>query len=96
MFFSLLLCTLTSLGLYLLLRRTVSGSTTKHLALWVLINLFLFSPIQAENWLWGFQLQVFLSNLCLVGAIVCITSGAKLVVRSLLPWPGCFRSAMEC
>jgi hypothetical protein len=52
MFFSLLLCTLTSLGLYLLLRRSVSGSTTKHLALWALINLFLFSPIQAEKSLW--------------------------------------------
>lgn len=81
MFFSLLLCTLTSLGLYLLLRRSVSGSTTMRLALWALINLFLFSPIQAENWLWGFQLQVFLSNLCVVGAIVCITSGANLAVR---------------
>jgi hypothetical protein len=81
MFFSLLVCTLTSLGLYLLLRRSVSGSTTKHLALWALINLFLFSPIQAENWLWGFQLQVFLSNLCVVGAIVCLTSGANLAAR---------------
>lgn len=81
MFFSLCLCTLTSAGLYLLLRRTVSGSTTKHLALWALINLFLFSPIQAENWLWGFQLQVFLSNLCVVGAIVCITAEASLLVR---------------
>jgi hypothetical protein len=81
MFFSLLLCTLTSLGLYVLLRRSVSGSTFKHLALWALINLFLFSPIQAENWLWGFQLQVFLSNLCVVGAIVCVSSGGNLVVR---------------
>jgi hypothetical protein len=81
MFFSLLLCTLTSLGLYLLLRRSVGGSTTKHLGLWALINLFLFSPIQAENWLWGFQLQIFLSNLCVVGAIICISSGAKLTGR---------------
>ncbi len=81
MFFSLCLCILTSAGIYLLIRRTVSGSTTKHLALWAFINLFLFSPIQAENWLWGFQLQVFLSNLCIVGAVVCITSEAKLFVR---------------
>lgn len=81
MFFSLFLCILTSAGIYLLLRRTVIGSTTKHLALWALINLFLFSPIQAENWLWGFQLQVFLSNLCIVGAIVCITSEAGVLVR---------------
>ena len=81
MFFSLFLCILTSAGIYLLLRRTVSGSTTKHLALWALMNLFLFSPIQAENWLWGFQLQVFLSNLCIVGAIVCVTSETGLLVR---------------
>lgn len=81
MFFSLILCILTSAGLYILLRRTVRGSTVKHLALWAFINLFLFSPIQAENWLWGFQLQIFLSNLCLVGAIVCVISGAALSVR---------------
>ncbi|PYJ11335.1 MAG: hypothetical protein DMF06_03220 [Verrucomicrobia bacterium] len=81
MFFSLLLCSLTSVGLYFLLRRSVSGSTAKHLALWALINLLLFSPIQAENWLWGFQLQVFLSNLCVVGAIVCVTSSASLAAR---------------
>jgi hypothetical protein len=81
MFLSLVLCIFTSAGIYLLLRRTVSGSTTRHLALWALVNLFLFSPIQGENWLWGFQLQVFLSNLCIVGALVCLTSEAKLLVR---------------
>jgi hypothetical protein len=81
MFVSLFLCILTSAGFYLLLRRTITGSTTKHLALWGLINLFLFSPIQAENWLWGFQLQVFLSNLCLVGALVCVTRDTSTLVR---------------
>jgi len=81
MFFSLFLCILTSAGLLILLRRTVRGSTAKQLVLWALINLFLFSPIQAENWLWGFQLQIFLANLCLVGAIVCVTSGATPFVR---------------
>jgi len=81
MFFSLFLCILISAGLFVLLRRTVRGSTAKQLALWAFINLFLFSPIQAENWLWGFQLQIFLSNLCLVGAIVCVTSDATRFVR---------------
>lgn len=87
MFFSLFLCLLTSAGFYLLLRRTVPGSTTRHLLLWALINLFLFSPIQAENWLWGFQLQIFLSNFCLVGAIVCLSFDGKL--------PG-FAAAVAC
>jgi hypothetical protein len=81
MFFSLSLCVVTSAGFYLLLQRTMSGSATKRIALWALINLFLFSPIQAENWLWGFQLQIFLSNLCLIGAIVCITSPSSLPLR---------------
>lgn len=81
MFCSLFVCVLTSAGFYLLLRRTVSGSTTQLLLLWALINLFLFSPIQAENWLWGFQLQIFLSNLCLVGAVVSITSDASVLWR---------------
>lgn len=81
MFVSLFFCILTSAGLYLLVRRTVPGSTTKHLALWGLINLFLFSPIQAENWLWGFQLQVFLSNLCVIGALVCVSWQSGTLVR---------------
>jgi hypothetical protein len=81
MFVSFFFCLLTSAGVYFLLRRTVSGSTTKHLALWGLINLFLFSPIQAENWLWGFQLQVFLSNLCLISALVCVTRDTSTLVR---------------
>lgn len=81
MFFSLFLCILTSAGIYLLLRRTVTGSASRHLALWAFINLFLFSPIQAENWLWGFQLQIFLANLCLVGAIVSVASEASVLVR---------------
>jgi hypothetical protein len=87
MFFSLFLCLLTSVGFYLLLRRTVPGSTKRHLLLWAFMNLFLFSPIQAENWLWGFQLQIFLSNFCLVGAIVCLSLDGKL--------PG-FAAAVAC
>jgi len=81
MFVSLILCILTSAGFYLLLLRTVKGSTTTLLALWGLINFFLFSPIQAENWLWGFQIQVFLSNLCVVAAMVCVTRDTSPPVR---------------
>ena len=74
MFFSVLLCCATSAGIYLLLERTVPGTSRKRLLLWALINLLIFAPVQAENWLWGFQLQMFIPNLCLVGCLVVLTS----------------------
>src|SRR5262249_17536177 len=76
MYCSLFLCLLTSIGILILLRRSFGESRRRQLSLWVLINLILFSPIQAENWLWGFQLQIFLANLCLVAAVACISSNA--------------------
>jgi hypothetical protein len=74
MFFSVLLCCASSAGIYLLLERTVSGTSPKRLLLWALINLLIFAPVQAENWLWGFQLQMFIPNLCLVSCLVLLTS----------------------
>jgi MFS family permease len=74
MFFSVLLCCANSAGIYLLLERTVPGTSRKRLLLWALINLLIFAPVQAENWLWGFQLQMFLPNLCLVACLVLFTS----------------------
>jgi hypothetical protein len=74
MFFSVLLCCTTSAGIYLLLERTVSGTSRKRVLLWALINLLIFAPVQAENWLWGFQIQMFIPNLCLVGCLVLLTS----------------------
>ena len=81
MLFSILLCVAASAILYLLLRQTLPGSRLKTLTVWALLNLLLFSPIQAENWLWGFQLQLFLANLCLVGAVFCIHSNIRLSYR---------------
>ncbi|PYL05590.1 MAG: hypothetical protein DME34_11085 [Verrucomicrobia bacterium] len=74
MFFSVLLCCAISAGIYLLLERTLPGPARKRLFLWALINLLIFAPVQAENWLWGFQLQMFIPNLCLVGCLVLLTS----------------------
>jgi hypothetical protein len=84
MFFSLFLCVLTSAGLLYLLRRTLRTGWPPVLALWALINVLLFSPIQAENWLWGFQLQIFLSNLCVVGAVIAVTANLRLAIRMTL------------
>jgi xanthosine utilization system XapX-like protein len=84
MFFSLFLCGLTSAGLLYLLRRTVRTGWPPVLALWVLTNVLLFSPVQAENWLWGFQFQIFLSNLCLVGAVIAVTANLRVAFRVAL------------
>jgi len=84
MFFSLFVTVLTSAGLLYLLRRTIRAGWPAVLALWALINVLLFSPIQAENWLWGFQLQIFLSNLCLVGAVIAVTANLRVTLRVTL------------
>lgn len=87
MFFSVLLCCITSACIYVLLKRTVPGAR-KYLLLWALINLLIFSPLQAENWLWGFQLQVFIPTVCLTASLVALGSrfrpGTKFVIAFLL------------
>ena len=84
MFFSLFICLLTSAGLLYLLRRTVRTGWPQVLGVWALNNLLLFSPIQAENWLWGFQFQIFLSNLCVVGAVIAVTANIRVQIRLAL------------
>jgi hypothetical protein len=74
MFFSVALCAATSAGIYALLRRTLGGPPRQILLLWAGANLLIFSPTQAQNWLWGFQLQMFIPNLCLVLTLVTLTS----------------------
>jgi hypothetical protein len=81
MFFSLFICVLTSAGLLYLLRGTVRTAWPQVLGMWAFINLLLFSPIQAENWLWGFQFQIFLSNLCVVGAVIAVTANVRVQIR---------------
>lgn len=81
MFFSVLLCCGTSAGIYVLLKRTVPGSAQKHLLLWTLCNILIFAPVQAENWLWGFQLQVFIPTFCLVASLVVLGSKLHPVVK---------------
>lgn len=77
MFFSVALCAGTSAGIYVLLRRTLGGPPRQLLLLWAAANLLIFSPTQAQNWLWGFQLQMFIPNLCLVMTLVILTSDSR-------------------
>lgn len=74
MFLSVGLCGVTSACVYVLLRRTVGESRREAVLLWAAANLLIFSPMQAQNWLWGFQLQMFIPTLCLVMTLVIFTS----------------------
>ncbi|MEP6486184.1 hypothetical protein NDI43_01850 [Microcoleus vaginatus GB2-A3] len=63
----------------------LSSMPVKNVAedLWHLANILtcilLFSLVQHENWLWGFQLAWFFVNLCLVTAVYALVSPHKLV-----------------
>ena len=74
MLFSVLLSGLTSLNLWLILRRTLPLALEKRLLLLTLLNLILFSPVQAENWTWGFQFALFLINFLLTTGVLIATS----------------------
>ena len=83
MFFSVFLCGLTSASIYGLLQRTVGGSARRRLALWAVSNVLIFSPAQAENWLWGFQLQMFMPTVCLVTALLVLQTPPLNLARFL-------------
>jgi hypothetical protein len=54
------------------------GDDLWHLAN-ILTCILLFSLVQHENWLWGFQLAWFLVNLCFVAAVYALVSNHKLL-----------------
>jgi hypothetical protein len=64
--------------------------------LWNLANILtcilVFSLVQHENWLWGFQLAWFFVNLCFVAAVYALVSPHKLLpnVRSSIAAAFCF------
>ena len=84
MLFSVFLCGLTSLNLWLILRRSLSFTLEKRLLLLTLFNLVLFSPVQAENWTWGFQFVFFLVNYLLTSGVAIATSDLSIWKRFVL------------
>lgn len=78
MVFSVFLATLTSFNLWLILRRTLFVGPEKRLLLLTLLNLVLFSPVQAENWTWGFQFVLFFINFLLITGVLIATSNLAL------------------
>ena len=81
MFFSFALVVLISALLWYLLSRTVRTSVNKRLLLLGLLNLILFSPVQAENWTWGYQFVLFLTNLLLVAGISVAVSRYSILTK---------------
>jgi hypothetical protein len=81
MFFSVALCAGTSAGMYALLRRTIDGSRRQLCLLWAAANLLIFSPTEADSWLLGFALQMFIPNLALVLTLVVLASPSAWSVK---------------
>lgn len=84
MMFSVFLASLTSFNLWLILRRTLSVGPEKRLLLLTLLNLVLFSPVQAENWIWGFQFVLFFINFLLTTGVLLATSNLALWKKFVL------------
>ena len=66
-----------ALFIYLLLYRLLVHTFTAESARWlfsIFLSVLVFSPIQWENWLWGWQLPWFLNVLALLMAIHALTS----------------------
>lgn len=81
MFFSVFVCALTAMNLWFLLRRTLGVPVVTRLLILLLINLLLFSPVQAENWTWGFQFPVFLNNWLLTTGLVVMASHLRSALK---------------
>ena len=84
MFFSAILAALVSINLWVILRRTFTASIEQRLLILFLINLLLFSPVQAGNWMWGFQFPLFLSNFFLTCGLIVATMTWSIAGRFLL------------
>jgi hypothetical protein len=84
MFSSVFFVLLVSLNLWLLARKTIPGSVSQSLVLVFLFNLFLFSPVQAENWTWGFQFPLFLCNFLFCCGLLTAASGLHIATKFLV------------
>lgn len=65
---------LISYNLFTLLKRIENLNILNRLTLLLMINLFLFSPVQWENWLWGIQMAMYIPTLMLTTGLVINTS----------------------
>lgn len=75
MLVTVLLACLVSFNIYRLGKLTIDGSLLKRLSIFFLSNLFIFAPIQAENWLRGIQIIVFMPIACITTCLSVAYSG---------------------
>ncbi|MEG4248436.1 hypothetical protein [Microcoleus sp. Pol10D4] len=87
------LAAITFIAMYKLSSMQVKnvGDDLWHLAN-ILTCILLFSLVQHENWLWGFQLAWFFVNLCFVAAVYTLVSNHKLLpnIRIFIAAVFCF------
>jgi len=90
-YFSVLLVTITFLIFYKISTLSVNKnlSISRHLTN-ILTCILLFSLVQYENWLWGFQLAWFLVNMCLAIAVLIIALSNNYPKRLYLAAVPCF------
>lgn len=84
MFFSVFLTLLVSLSLWSLARRTVPRSGGYSFGVVFLFNLLLFSPVQAENWTWGFQFPLFFCNFLFCLGLIAAASRLHIAAKFLV------------
>ncbi|NES03755.1 MAG: hypothetical protein F6K22_13415 [Okeania sp. SIO2F4] len=70
MLVTFLLAWIVSVNIYLLNRLTIGGSQIKSLTIALVSNIFIFSAVQYENWLWGIQIVVFTPIVCITSCIL--------------------------
>lgn len=81
MFVSVVLCSLTAGNMFVLIKRTLPLSSRAHMAVGFSITVLLFSPVQYENWVWGFQCAFFIPPLCLSTSWVVLTSNMRISAK---------------
>jgi hypothetical protein len=81
MFLSVVLCSITAGNLCLLIKRTLFLSSRAEWAMAFCMTVLLFSPVQYENWLWGFQCAFFVPPLCLTTSWLVLMSKRPLSVK---------------
>jgi hypothetical protein len=74
MFFKVVLTCFICLGIYLISRQTLQNSNFNRLVLLGITNWLIFNPLQWENWLWGFQIILFIPITCIVFSILLLRS----------------------
>jgi len=72
MYISFIFCLITASIVYLFVRRTIKSNLFALLAM-LLAGFWLFSPVQSENWLWGWDVAWFICTAAAVVSIYLIT-----------------------